>query len=90
MSTAATPRKVWLDCDPGHDDAIALLLALYLDQIDLVGISTVSISSLYHLRHSLITLQVNGNAPLIHTHANAAQLLALFRAPKDLPLHRGS
>lgn len=33
--------------------------------------------------------QVNGNAPLVATHANAAQLLALYRAPKTLPLHRG-
>ena len=29
-----------LDCDPGHDDAIALLLALASPEIDLVGVTT--------------------------------------------------
>lgn len=33
-------RKVILDCDPGHDDAIALLMALASDNIDLVAITT--------------------------------------------------
>jgi pyrimidine-specific ribonucleoside hydrolase len=34
-------ERVLLDCDPGHDDAIALLLALASPEIDLVGITTV-------------------------------------------------
>jgi inosine/uridine nucleosidase len=33
---------VILDCDPGHDDAIALLLALGSPEIDLLGVTTVA------------------------------------------------
>ena len=35
------PRKIILDCDPGHDDAVALLLAHGSPEIDLVGVTTV-------------------------------------------------
>ena len=35
-------RDVWLDCDPGHDDAMALLLAAHSARITLVGVSTVA------------------------------------------------
>jgi purine nucleosidase len=34
--------KIILDCDPGHDDAVALLLAWGSPEIDLVGVTTVS------------------------------------------------
>ena len=34
------PIPIILDCDPGHDDAIALLLALASPEIDLLGLTT--------------------------------------------------
>ncbi|HET9737359.1 MAG TPA: nucleoside hydrolase [Solirubrobacteraceae bacterium] len=35
------PTPVLIDCDPGHDDAIALLLALASPELELLGVSTV-------------------------------------------------
>ena len=34
------PTPVILDCDPGHDDAIALLLALASPELELLGVTT--------------------------------------------------
>jgi pyrimidine-specific ribonucleoside hydrolase len=37
-----TPRRVLLDCDPGHDDAIAIMLAVADPSIDLIAVTTVA------------------------------------------------
>ena len=34
--------RIVLDCDPGHDDAIALMLALASPEVELLGVTTVS------------------------------------------------
>jgi inosine-uridine nucleoside N-ribohydrolase len=36
------PEEILIDCDPGHDDAIALLLALASPELDLLGVTTVA------------------------------------------------
>ena len=36
------PRKILLDCDPGHDDAVALLLAHGSPEIELLAVTTVA------------------------------------------------
>jgi inosine-uridine nucleoside N-ribohydrolase len=35
-------RPIILDCDPGHDDVVALLLALASDEVELLGVTTVA------------------------------------------------
>ncbi|MFL1696311.1 nucleoside hydrolase [Weissella kandleri] len=35
-------KKIWIDCDSGHDDALAILTALaHPEKLKLLGVSTI-------------------------------------------------
>ena len=55
------PRPIIVDCDPGQDDAIALLIALASPEtLHVLGVTCVA-----------------GNAPLVRTQTNARRICAL-------------
>jgi purine nucleosidase len=56
------PRRILLDCDPGHDDAIALLLAHGSPQVELLAVTTVAgNATLPKVTHNaLVTATVGG------------------------------
>ena len=55
--------EVWHDCDPGHDDAIALMYCLSEPKINLVGVSTVhgNQESYKTFKNALRVLYITGN-----------------------------
>jgi inosine-uridine nucleoside N-ribohydrolase len=69
--------RVLLDCDPGHDDAIALLLALASPALELVGVTTVAgnqtlekttanaIRVLEHVERSDVPVAAGADRPLV-------------------------
>lgn len=63
-------KKIILDCDPGHDDAVAILLALGNPKIDLVGVTTVGGNQ------SLEKVTYNARAVLEKAHATTIPVYA--------------
>lgn len=63
-------EKIILDCDPGHDDAVAILLALGNPKIDLLGVTTVGGNQ------SLDKVTYNARAVLEKAHAQDVPVYA--------------
>jgi inosine-uridine nucleoside N-ribohydrolase len=71
------PLSVLYDCDPGHDDAIALLLLLASPEVELLGVSTVAgnqtlakttanaIRVLDHVRRHDVRVAAGASRPLV-------------------------
>ena len=58
--------KIVIDCDPGHDDAMAILLALASPEVELIGVTTVAGNQTLDktTRNALVTLEVGGRADI--------------------------
>jgi inosine-uridine nucleoside N-ribohydrolase len=55
-----------IDCDPGHDDAIAILLALASPEVELIGVTTVAGNQTLDktTRNALVTLEIAGRSDI--------------------------
>jgi inosine-uridine nucleoside N-ribohydrolase len=74
------------DCDPGHDDAIALMLALASPEVEVLGVSTVAgnqtlekttanaIRVLDHLGYEHMPVAAGASRPLVRERSVAAQV----------------
>ncbi|KFA51047.1 hypothetical protein S40293_07912 [Stachybotrys chartarum IBT 40293] len=85
---AAEQIPVWLDCDPGHDDAFAILLAAHHPRINLLGISSVfgnaSLENTTHNAASLLTAIGKHNDVPLHIGLNKALERPALHAPTDI------
>jgi inosine-uridine nucleoside N-ribohydrolase len=78
--------RIVIDCDPGHDDAMAIFLALASPEVELIGITTVAGNQTLDKtsRNALVTLEIAGrtdipvwagaDAPLTRTLRTAAHV----------------
>jgi inosine-uridine nucleoside N-ribohydrolase len=75
MSTTR-PLPILLDCDPGHDDMVAILLALASPQLEVRGITTVGgNATLEHTTENALRTLALANRPDIPVAAGAAHPL---------------
>jgi pyrimidine-specific ribonucleoside hydrolase len=90
VSGQGPARPVLLDCDPGHDDALAMLLALQRPELELLGVSTVAGNSTLEntTRNALAVLTLLGRDDVpVAAGADAPLARPLVTAPN---VHGGS
>ena len=81
---AAQPRKIVIDCDPGIDDAMAIVLAMQSPGFDIVGITTVFGNAYVDqaTKNALTVVELSGRS--IPVYKGAAKPLRIpLAAPPD-------
>ena len=70
------PTRIILDCDPGHDDAVAILLALASPELEVVGITTVAgNATIEHVTENALRLLALARRPEVPVAAGASHPL---------------
>ena len=82
VDSAAQPRKIVIDCDPGIDDAMAIALAMQHPGFEIVGISTMFGNAQVDqtTRNALMVVELSGRA--VPVYRGAARPL---RVPMEPP-----
>jgi len=76
--------KIVIDCDPGHDDAMAIFLALASPEIELIGVTTVAGNQTLDktTRNALVVLEIAGRTDVpVWAGADAPLTRTLRTAP---------
>lgn len=78
---AAQPRKLIIDCDPGIDDAMAIILAMQYSGFDIVGITTMFGNAYVDqaTKNALTVVELSGRS--IPVYKGAAKPLRIKLAP---------
>ena len=83
-ASAPPPTSVWMDCDPGHDDAIALLLLCNHPALRVVGVTAVAgnqtVRKTYANAVKLLAIAGRADVPCYR-----GQARPMIRAPKHDP-----
>lgn len=83
LDAAAQSRKIIIDCDPGIDDAMAMMLAMQYPGFDIVGITTVFGNALLDqaTRNALTIVELSGKAIPVYRGAAKPLRIALDPPP---------
>ncbi|CAG7848526.1 SubName: Full=Related to nucleoside hydrolase {ECO:0000313/EMBL:CCA66566.1} [Serendipita indica DSM 11827] len=85
--SSSSRKLIWLDCDPGHDDAIAILLAVHCPRIQLLGVSSCHGNAPLSCTHlNVLRLLHAFGAPIdVHAHRGATKpLIRPVRADPEI------
>jgi inosine-uridine nucleoside N-ribohydrolase len=86
VTSAPRITRIILDCDPGHDDAIAMMLALASPEVELLGVTTVfgnhslrrttenAIRVLDHLGRDEVPVAAGAQRPLVRERRQVAHV----------------
>jgi len=80
---AAQPRKIVIDCDPGIDDAMAIVLAMQHSGFEIVGISTMFGNAYVDqaTRNALTVVELSGRTIPVYQGAAKPRRIAIEPPP---------